>query len=183
MPVYIQTHAINRIYERLDCVNVLAFWRSVFTSLSGLKWNRGPHNTFLFDFKLYGKKVGYLVVSFQQGIALIQTFLLTTHNGTPDGNRLASLTKLNKLDMQYLTIDKLSAFYTSDIADNPEVKKLFIDAGCADLFDIDPLFLLKKTTEQKKPLADKILSYLNLTTSDDDLETYRKEQMPGGGIR
>jgi hypothetical protein len=179
IPVYIQPHAINRMYERLDCVNSLLFWRSVLTSLAELKWSHGPHNTFLFDFRIYRKKVGYLVVRLQLGVALVQTFLLTTHNGTPEGNRLASLTKLNKLDIQYLTIDKLSTFYASDIAANLEVKKLFIDAGCAELFDLDPIFLHKGTTDQKKPLAEKILNYLNLTTSDDSMETYRKEQMPG----
>jgi hypothetical protein len=89
------------------------------------------------------------------------------------------LTKLNKLDKEYLAIAKLSTFYASDITDNPEVKKLFMDAGCTDLFNLNPKLLLKGTIEQKKPLAEKILAYLNLTTANENLETYRKEQMPG----
>ena len=43
-------------------------------------------------------------------------------------------------------------------------------------------FIQKESREQKKPLADKIRAYHNYTNADDDLETYRKEQMPGKGL-
>jgi len=179
LPVFIQTHAIYRLYERMDCARGFMFWSSVIQSMLEVKYCKGPHNTILFDFVLLSKKVGYLVASIQQGVVLIQSFLLITNSGTPEGDRLASATKLKKPDKEYLSIDKLSAFYASDIPDNPEVKKLFIDAGCTDLFDLDPYYMQKGSLDQKKPLADKIRAYLNYTRADEDMETYRKEQMPG----
>lgn len=178
LPVYIQSHALNRIYERTDCMRDFVITNCIFGSLYEGDFTRNGKNSYLLPLIMLNKKVGYLVASVYQNVILVKTFLFITNNGTPEGNMLATLTKLNKLDKAYLAIDKLSTFYASDIADNPEVKKLFIEAGCADLFDLDPIFLQKGTTEQKKPLADKILNYLNLTTSDDNMETYRKEQMP-----
>jgi len=179
LPVYIQMHALNKLYERIDCLKYFVLPGCVYNSLADPVYCKGSHHTFLINFMISGLKLGYLVASVQKGILLVQTFLLITNNGTPEGDRLATLTKLNKLDKEYLTIDKLSAFYASDIADTPEVKQLFLDAGCIDLFNVDPKIISDNTLDQKKPLADKIKAYLNYTIAENDMGTYRKEQMPG----
>jgi hypothetical protein len=178
LPVYIQNHAINKMYERIDCIKPFFLPCCIFSSLVIPVYIKGPHHTFLINFMVSGFKLGYFVASVQQGVLLVQTFLFITNNGTPEGDRLAALTKLKKLDKEYLTLDKLSAFYASDIADTPEVKQLFLDAGCTDLFNVSPTILSDNTLDHKKPLAEKIKAYLTYTNAEEDMETYRKEQMP-----
>ncbi|MFN8135647.1 MAG: hypothetical protein U0Z17_10660 [Bacteroidales bacterium] len=100
------------------------------------------------------------------------------NNGTPEGDRLLANTGLGKLDKQYLNIDKLSTFYNSDIAENPIIKQIFVNAGCGDLFEIGSFTLSSPQQDTKVPLADKIRAYLLYANIDNNLETYEKEQMP-----
>ena len=37
----------------------------------------------------------------------------------------------------YLAIDRLDTFIKSDIAHNEKLKKIFADAGCQSLFELD----------------------------------------------
>ncbi len=60
-----------------------------------------------------------------------------TNSGTPEDQKLEDISRLKKIDKQYLAIDKLSTFQVSDIADNNELKELFEEAGCGLLFKID----------------------------------------------
>ncbi len=43
---------------------------------------------------------------------------------------------MGKADIKYWNIDKLRNFVQSDIASNPSIKKMFIEAGCGDLFNL-----------------------------------------------
>jgi hypothetical protein len=170
LPVYIQSHALDRLRERIDCVAEFILLTNIFSSLSLCSFYRGPNDTYHFDYRLLDKKVGYLVGSIYQGIVLINTFLFITNNGTHEGDKLAQITKMQKMDKEYLAIDKLSAFYESDLLENPVVKQLFTDAGCVDIFEIDPAMLVKKEQDNKRPLAEKILSYLNYSGMNNNFE-------------
>jgi len=181
LPVYIQSHALLRLKERIDCTESFIFPSSIFCSLSNCKYYKKPGNSYLVAYSHNNKNVGYLFADIQNGAFLVHTFLFLTHSGTPEGNKLLAKTGLGKLDKAYLNIDKLSAFYNTDIADNPEIKKIFVDAGCGDLFDIEP-YMFKDTHEGPKiKLADKIRSYLGFENTEDYFETYDKEQMPESG--
>jgi hypothetical protein len=181
LPVFIQSHAIMRLKERIDCTENFMFSSSLFYSLSRCTYYKGSGSSYLIAYTHNNKNVGYLVADIQNGALLVHTFLFLTHSGTPEGNKLLAKTGLGKLDKAYLNIDKLSAFYNTDIAQNPEIKKIFVDAGCGDLFDIKP-YMLKDTYEgPRSKLADKIRSYLGIENDEEYFETYKKEQMPGSG--
>ncbi len=81
-------------------------------------------------------KAGYFRFDVVGNIIVVKTFLFLTNSGTPEGDLLAKNTGLKVLDMKYLTIDKLSTFMSSDIANNVQINKIFTDAGCQSLFEL-----------------------------------------------
>ena len=163
LPVYIQNHALSRLFERLDSVEEYFLLKYVFDSVSQCQFLKGDGSSLLIEFRLLDKKAGYLVAEVIKGKVLIETFLFITNTGTPEGEKLARITKLKKLDKKYLAIDKLSTFHYSDISVNKEVKQIFIDSGCGEVFEVDRN-MIKKTENPKKPLAEKILSYMSRAT-------------------
>ncbi|MCD6066569.1 MAG: hypothetical protein K0S33_1395 [Bacteroidetes bacterium] len=161
LDVYIQSHALKRFFERMNGVPSGLLHYSLFHSLKNPKVFRNKDGTLLFEFSLCGKKSGYLVASVVEGMIIIRTFLFLTNAGTPEGDRLRGNLGLKTKDVIYLQIDKLSAFLESDIAENPEVKEIFLAAGCRTLFEIDKAFYYPQS-EKERHLAGFIAAYLGL---------------------
>jgi hypothetical protein len=88
-----------------------------------------------YDFESQSR-VGYFVADVVEGKLLLRTFLFITNEGTPEARKLAEISGLCKLDVKYWKIDKLSTFLKSDIVLKPEIKKIFMDAGCGGLFNL-----------------------------------------------
>ena len=146
LKVYIQSHAINRLLERIDC-----FWSgniqfNMYCSLAAPIITHDTNNNLLIEFRIFDTKAGYFRADIVDGIILIRTFLFITNNGTPEGQLLEKNTGLQKLDKKYLAIDKLSTFMTSDIDKNDEVQRIFKTSGCQCLLDL---------YEKMKPLVTK----------------------------
>ena len=174
LKVYIQSHAINRLLERIDC-----FWSgniqfNMYCSLAAPIIAHDTNNNLLIEFRIFDTKAGYFRADIIDGIILIRTFLFITNNGTPEGQLLEKNTGLQKLDKKYLAIDKLSTFMTSDIDKNDEVQRIFKTSGCQCLLDL---------YEKMKPLVTKhangfdnelILKYItgqNYSTVENSPET------------
>jgi hypothetical protein len=171
IPVYIQQHAINRIIERTGCT-ILSFcvmqlgrslMNPVITPLSA--------TTFLIEYRMSEAKIGYCLSELTGGLLLIRTFLLITSNSTPEGDRLAALTRLQKKDKEYLLIDKLGTLLNSDILSDEGVCQMFRQAGCGSLLTFcekarkDPTLSFYWTLEEGEelpttPLARLIREYL-----------------------
>jgi len=135
LKVYIQSHAINRLFERIDCFWIGAVYFNLYFSLASPKIEYDINKTLLIEFRIFNVKAGYFRADIVDGIILIRTFLFVTNNGTPEGMLLESNTGLQKLDKKYLAIDKLSTFVNSDLDKNEEVQQLFINSGCQCLFN------------------------------------------------
>jgi hypothetical protein len=136
LKVYIQSHAINRLLERIDC-----FWTgniqfNMYCSLAAPIIAHDNNNNLLIEFRLFDTKAGYFRADIVNDIILIRTFLFITNNGTPEGQLLEKNTGLQKLDKNYLAIDKLSSFMTSDLDKNEEVQHIFKTSGCQCLLDL-----------------------------------------------
>ena len=162
LDVYIQSHALNRLVERLEGIQLGVLHYSVFDSLDRPKVYRGRKGALLFEFAVFGDKLGYFLGEITDGNILLKTFLFLTHNGTPEAEKLQTTLGLMKEDIMYLGIDKLSTFIMSDIASNERVKKLFIDAGCDVLFKFDKG--LYRSFDEKSVIlkAEAIARYLQL---------------------
>ena len=179
LPLYIQNHALNRLYERLDGIlkNAVYFW--LIRSLLKKDIRKGNNNNYLIAYYIEERKLGYLVADIRDAHILIHTFLFITNEGTPEGNLLMANTGLGKLDISYLKINKLSTFINSDIASNPEVKRIFIEAGCTALFDKLPSYFFEESNSKTTVhIADKIRSYL--ANQKNDLDEPEAKDMANG---
>lgn len=164
MEVYIQSHAIIRLCQRIDCVDesVIFFW--LLTSLFEPHILKGDDNKFLIEYGLLGIRLGYLVADIDDGIVLIRTFLFLTQSGTPQGKKLKELYKLKKLDITYLEIDRLSTFVATNFRENNELSEVFTQAGCRDLLDIyaNKVITGLCDTKNKHSAAGLMIKYLGL---------------------
>ncbi len=154
--VYIQSHALVRLKERVDCEASSMLHFHLFWAFKDLKVAKLGTQS-LIEFRLHQKKVGYFVFDIVDNILVVKTFLFLTMDGTPEGDNLRETLGLQAIDKQYLGIDRLSTFVASDIKDNQEVKEHFVQAGCTDLFG------LKKqeyNLQQEMKKAGTIASYL-----------------------
>jgi hypothetical protein len=159
LKVYIQSHALRRLCERIDCVETPILHHFLFQSIGNLQSNVLENGRILVEYLIFDVKVGYLVLDLVEGIALIRTFLFLTNNGTPEGERLHKSTGLEIIEKKYLSIDKLSTFTLTDLKDDEELKELFTSTGCGCLFE-----LADKDLEIKPEmrLAAEIAKYLGL---------------------
>jgi hypothetical protein len=159
LPIYIQQHALNRFEERtsfpLGLAQVLLYKDLNENTVSYHK--RNGHS--LVECRAgSGHKVGYYVMSYHEDKLVIRTFLFLTNDSTPEGKRLLKKTHLARLDTQYLMIDRFWTFYTHDVGNDPELRKLFTSAGCASLFDLSDEFSDMEGVHEKS--AEYIHQYL-----------------------
>ncbi|MDD5569670.1 MAG: hypothetical protein PHD97_00770 [Bacteroidales bacterium] len=164
LEVYIQSHALQRLAERLDCMIPGIVHYFVYESLKEVKLCRSHNGNFLIEYRFWGIKAGYLVGNISEGKIIIRTFLFLTNNGTPEGRVLQKDTGLLKEDKKYLEIDKLSTFINSDIRTNEKVKEIFLKAGCGSLFEFDINSIYKPDELKVKSKAMIIADYLGLKT-------------------
>jgi len=131
--VYIQSHALQRLWERIDVYTPYLVQMNMLISLAKPVIIRTGKTSGLLEYSINGNKYGYLVCELIDGDILIKTFLFLTNNGTPEGKKLNELSGLSKNDKKYLAIDRISSFITSDIEHNKTLKELFIQSGCKSL--------------------------------------------------
>jgi hypothetical protein len=152
IPVYIQDHAIRRIFERIDCIRSNFIISSIYSSLRAciVKEDRGKY---IFEYKITGVKVGYLSAVMSGGKLVIRTFLFLTFNGTPEGKRLEDFIGLKMLDTKYLKMDKLSSFMTGKLNENQELRAIFAKADCLHLVELhDKLDQLSEIHPKNSPV-------------------------------
>lgn len=169
LKVYIQTHALNRLSERIDC-----FWTgnvqwNMYISLLNPKFTYDSNRNLLIEYTFFGNKAGYFRADIVNGIILIRTFLFVTNNGTPEGQLLEKNTGLQKLDKKYLNIDKLSTFMNSDLDKNEEVQRILKSSGCQCIIDLYNNMKSLLTEKDNVYNFDVMLSYLNHNNTETNL--------------
>jgi hypothetical protein len=160
LDVFIQSHAIRRLSERIDCFPIGSVHYNMFQSLKFPNVFHDNNGNILVEFRFFNYKGGYFLLDIIDGKIVIKTFLFVTNNGTPEGQKLERNTGLQKLDKKYLEIDKLSTFMTSDIGSNEFVKSIFVSSGCKCLLDLYEQFHGLSNTSKKFD-ADFLLKYMD----------------------
>lgn len=160
--VYLQSHAIKRLAERID---ILPVGITLGMCFEGLRQNPTIHavnaRKYLIEVVVSDIKLGYFVAKPVENIILIKTFLFVTNSTTPEGDMLDKLTGLQKLDKQYLGIDKLSTFMALKTDDSKELTAIFESANLGHLLTMqkDVLSFLatlmpsKRHTNQSEAIA------------------------------
>jgi hypothetical protein len=176
VPVYVQQHAMIRMMERTGihipgyCVITMqiSFAEPVILPIA--------NNRFLIEYHLDGLKAGYFLAELKDGILVLRTFLFLTNSGTPEGDKLAKLTRLQKKDREYLAIDNLRSLANSDILENETLCRLFREAGCESILQMcekrkenpSSMYMIG-LEEQKTSLSELVNEYLK---PDADNEEY-----------
>ncbi len=135
IPVYVQSHALIRLSERMDSMIPSLAQHNMFLSFEEPRVFYDSYHNLLIEYRIYGIKAGYFRVDIVDGIAVVRTFLFLTQSGTPEGNLLWKNTGLQKLDTKFLALDRLSSFMTSDVGGNLQIRKIFQDSGCQSLLE------------------------------------------------
>ena len=175
MPLFIQSHAIQRLLERLDDVHEGIVFIHLYHSIkSELSVIRDRNGTILVSMNIQKQRVGYLIADIIDRCVVLRTFLFLTQFGTPEGDKLKQMTGLNKIDCDYFEITRLSTFIESDIQKNEKLKNLFIQAGCESLFNINYVTISKKNAIKEKSCADQIIAYLGLDKEEEPEDTYEE---------
>jgi hypothetical protein len=135
IPVYIQAHAIRRIFERIDCIHSSLIISCIYHSLRDCVTIK-QKDKFIIEYNILDVKVGYLSAVMIDGKVVIRTFLFLTFNGTPEGKRLEEYIGLKMLDTKYLKMDRLSSFMTGKLKENEELRSIFERADCLHLVEL-----------------------------------------------
>ena len=144
LDVYIQSHAIQRLSERIDCIETGFTHLNVYKSINQPRIIPSGYGYDLIEFRINEFRAGYFIFSIVKGVLLIRSFLFIINNGTPEGAKLQKITGLGRLDKKYLAIDRLSAFMSSDIGTSSKVKEILNQCGC------DSLLLLSENLKKDK---------------------------------
>jgi len=136
LEVYIQSHALQRLKERLDLLDQEAINYSVWENTSAIKGFETYRGYLLLPFKVFGTKIGYLAAKINEEKILFSTFLFITHNCTPEGDRLKRQTGLGKEDISYWHIDRLSTFVKLKEEKYPGLIQLFGKVGMGNLMEL-----------------------------------------------
>ncbi|WP_436517974.1 hypothetical protein [Ekhidna sp. To15] len=152
LEVYMQKHALNRLYERLDLFPKRELYYHVTKSITVGNVLPFGINRGLLGYYFYGHLLGYLLVEVIDGVAVIRTFLFLTNDDTPQGKKLQQLLKLNKLDKSYTGLDQLNTFIFGDIKKDDRLYSILKEAECSILLNLHENIIERAT--QKDVILD-----------------------------
>jgi hypothetical protein len=139
LDIYIQSHALQRIKERVDIFP--AHKRNFYVMDPLLYMHRvemSPSGQDMFECYCKDTLFGYYTYIVQKNKIFVLTFLPALSPNTPKGYFLAKRFGLQKEDMNYLGMDKLSFFFTVDFSQIPVLHKALLEAGFGTLFTFAP---------------------------------------------
>jgi len=163
LKVYVQSHTLQRLDERIDCVSTTISHLNFFSSFVNAKVFYDNNHNILIEHRICECKVGYFRVDIVDGLAVVRTFLFLTQSGTPEGQLLWKNTGLQKLDTKYLVMDKLSSFMYSDIGENVRIRKILQDSGCQGLLDLYAIINKSGTRHPNHSISSMMLDYLGIS--------------------
>lgn len=136
LEVYIQSHVMERLSQRLDLLDKAAINYLIWENTRTITQFEVHKGYLLLPVKLYGVKVGYFLAKIVDDKILFRTFLFITHSFTPEGDRLAEISGLGKHDITYWRIDRLSSFVNLDETNYQELLELFRQSGIEDFMKL-----------------------------------------------
>ena len=139
LPVLVSDHAIARLHERVPLApnygrlhRLMAFGLS-FPRLHPAEDGRA----FLAEMGPPGKNLGYFVVEIYADFVFVKTFLFLTMQGTPESRALRQKLGLSRSDIEYFKLDHFYTLVSSDLVEDPELKRALAECGCGHLLDCD----------------------------------------------
>jgi hypothetical protein len=165
LPVYVQSHALNHLEERLPPPAVPTFAARHFLSVSLREPNVVDRQggAYLIEYRLCGHRVGYLVGRVLDGKLVIVTFLFLTMQGTPEARLLRERLRLSRRDIEHERLDRIETFLGPDVRGDSQLVPLLEACGCGSL-----LAVVQEADEQPGPtgIAESLKRFLGLNGRD-----------------
>jgi hypothetical protein len=136
LEIYIQSHALQRIKERVDIFP--AHKRNFYVMDPLLYMHRvatAPSGSAMFECYYKDTLFGYYTFTVQKDKIFVLTFLPAISPDTPRGEFLVKRFGIQKEDITYLGMDKLSFFFTVDFSQIPVLYEALLEAGFGSLFN------------------------------------------------
>lgn len=159
LTVYVQSHALIRLSERVDWGGESAIHFFLWEAFSNIRPVRMQDNQVMIEYRFFEHKIGYLVIDLVEDKVIVRTFLFLTNIGTPEGDHLKKRLGLKLCEQKFLILDKLSTFILTDLKDDPELIEIFTHVGCGSLFALANQFT---DIDAKMQYAQKLAKYLRL---------------------
>jgi hypothetical protein len=138
LPVLISDHAIARLHERLPLAPDLGrVHRLMSDALAFPKFHPADDaGKFLVEVGPDQKRVGYFLVEIYPDFVFVKTFLFLTMHGTPESRALRRRLGLSRGDIEYFKLDHFFTLASSDLANDPELKRALAECGCGHLLEL-----------------------------------------------
>ena len=159
LDVYIQSHALNRLKERLDIIDNMSLNYQLITGTCNIKTFEFYGEYLLLPFVSFSEvKVGYFVANVIGDKLVFRTFLFITHSCTPEGDKLKEISGLQKSDIKYWQFDRLSTIALANVDNNPVLLNLLKELGIDDLLKLKTL--ISKPENFQNNLAGELMAYI-----------------------
>jgi len=138
VPVYVQSHAMHRIRERLEIkthrqlVNTM-----IVNTCEAARIVQRDGDTFWLEVQTGStKRLGYLIVSRQEDALLIRTFTFLTASNGPEARKLRKLLADAGYSFNKLKLGELSTFVLGEVPDDPQLRRILEESGCGHLLKL-----------------------------------------------
>jgi len=137
LSVYIQSHALARIKERLDIMAAYTQRISLFNSVLDCKLVTTFKGSTLISFRDEHERIlGYIPFTIDGDNLILLSFLPLCSPNVPEGIHLCKILDMTKDDLIFLGMDKLSFYQNTDFDANPRLKVALKKAGMWHLTEI-----------------------------------------------
>jgi hypothetical protein len=164
LPVFVQSHAIRRVDERLPQQALGSAISHYFlcASLLELKVVGRQGDNYLIEFDILGHRVGYLVGRLAQDKLIITTFLFLTMEGTPEFKLLKEKHGLTRRDIEYAGLDRLETFMNPEVRTDPHLVEALEECGCGSLLALRS----QMAQPGRSGVAEELKRFLRLSGQD-----------------
>lgn len=149
--LYIQSHALNRMKERLDLHSPGNRNNDLINALNDREAIQlGNHNYIKFR-DSNGMHLGYLPFIIIDDNLYILSFIPLCSPNVPEGKALCEVLSMTKDDLIFLGMDKMSFYKCTDFDAIPRLKEALIASGIWHLTEFEPEEDIKMTLSVKSP--------------------------------
>ncbi|MFT3751375.1 MAG: hypothetical protein QM800_00280 [Paludibacter sp.] len=140
LEVYVQSHALARMKERLDLLEPIQRNSFLTSSLYNSDICQLHNGQLVIKFTKEDKQpLGYLPFTIINKQLFILTFLPICSQNAPEGKKLQEQLGISRNEIEFLGMDKLSFFRETDFEAIPRLKEAVIEAGLWHLTELKPL--------------------------------------------
>ncbi|MBN1576850.1 MAG: hypothetical protein JW913_09875 [Chitinispirillaceae bacterium] len=137
-PVFVQSHALERLKERLFPVPVDDILFDISFGLPEI--SRGPAEKLFFSVRRANCKLGYLLTDLIGDELIVRSFLFITNTGTDEGRKYNERLRVETYSKKYFGLDSLLTYISTDICVDPFFRSVLTDCGCEGLVRFKEFF-------------------------------------------